>query len=251
MIKGKVIAIVVGLVGAVLLAPVITRNWANIMQSGVAPEERMRQARERATPLLEAKFKAKKLNYPPAEIYLRAFKDERLLELWAAKTTGKPMTLVHAYPVAGQSGKLGPKRREGDRQVPEGFYEIDRFNPASKFWLSLGINYPNKSDRILSDKEKPGGDIFIHGDNRSIGCLAMTDPIIEEIYIAAMDARARGQKRIRVDIFPSRNPGTLTTKIPAMKNLWLSLQACLNQFEATKRPPKFKVATDGSYVVLE
>jgi murein L,D-transpeptidase YafK len=251
MIKGKVIAIVVGLVGAVLLAPMITRNWANIMQSGVAPEERIRQARERATPLLEAKFKAKKLNYPPAEIYLRAFKDERLLELWAAKSAGKPMTLVHAYPVAGQSGKLGPKRREGDRQVPEGFYEIDRFNPASKFWLSLGINYPNASDRILSDKAKPGGDIFIHGDNRSIGCLAMTDPVIEEIYVAALDARKSGQKRIRVDIFPSRNPGNLSTKSSEMKKLWLSLQAGLNQFESAKRPPKFKVATDGGYVVLD
>lgn len=249
--KGRGIAIAAGLVGAVLLTPVILRNWANIMQSGIAPEERIRKARERATPILKAKFKAKNLKYPPAEIYLRAIKSERILELWASNTKGKALILVESYKVAGQSGGLGPKRKEGDRQVPEGFYEIDRFNPASKFWLSLGINYPNASDRILSDKSKPGGDIFIHGDNRSIGCLAMTDPIIEEIYIAAMDARARGQKRIRVDIYPSRNPATLITKTPEMKSLWLSLQAGLNQFEATKRPPKFKVATDGSYVVLD
>lgn len=249
--KGRGIAIAAGLVGALLLTPVILRNWSNIMQSGFAPEERIRQARERATPILKAKFKAKNLKYPPAEIYLRAIKSERILELWASNTKGKALTLVEVYKVAGQSGGLGPKRKEGDRQVPEGFYEIDRFNPASKFWLSLGINYPNASDRILSDKSKPGGDIFIHGDNRSIGCLAMTNPIIEEIYIAALSARNGGQKTIRVDIYPAKDTTLNMPESPDDQALYRSLKQGIDQFSETGRPPKFKVDSAGKYLILD
>lgn len=86
-------------------------------------------------------------------------------------------------------------------QVPEGFYEVDRFNPLSSFHLSLGLNYPNASDRVLSDPVSPGTDIFIHGGNASIGCLALGDDGIEEVYLAAIDSRVRP---IHVQLFPAR-----------------------------------------------
>src|SRR5690606_32704350 len=87
--------------------------------------------------------------------------------------------------------------------VPEGIYHVDRFNPNSKFHLSLGLNYPNASDKVRSDKTAPGSDIFIHGSNVSIGCLAMGNDPIEEIYAIATKAKTSGNK-IRVDIFPFR-----------------------------------------------
>lgn len=130
---------------------------------------------------------------------LRAFKKERQLEVWVGDKTG-PMKMFRTYPVLAASGKLGPKLREGDLQVPEGLYRIDRFNPKSKFHLSLGIDYPNARDRERKEP-KPGGDIFIHGEAVSIGCLAIGNEAIEEVYLLALDTK---KKPIPVHIFPTR-----------------------------------------------
>ena len=94
-------------------------------------------------------------------IYLRAFKDEKKIELWAKNFTDSKYKLIKVYKICRTSGDLGPKREQGDRQIPEGFYHINRFNPYSNFLLSLGLNYPNKSDRILGEKGNLGNDIFI------------------------------------------------------------------------------------------
>ena len=96
-------------------------------------------------------------------IYLRAFKAEKKIELWAKNQADTQYTLIKEYDICKTCGNPGPKREEGDYQIPEGFYHIDRFNPNSKFYLSLGLNYPNKSDRILGVKGSLGSDIFIHG----------------------------------------------------------------------------------------
>ena len=108
---------------------------------------------------------------------------ERELELWARPQKDSRFELIHTYKIEGMSGMPGPKRREGDDQVPEGFYRIDQFNPLSKFHLSMRINYPNASDRVLSDKSQPGSDIYIHGGNLSIGGIAMGDAGIEELSL--------------------------------------------------------------------
>ena len=159
------------------------------------------------------------------------------------------MQRLEEFPIAGMSGNLGPKRKEGDLQVPEGLYYIDRFNPQSRFRLSLGINYPNASDRIRSDKSKPGGDIFIHGDTKSIGCLAMTDEVIDQIYVLALEAKAAGQSQIPVHIFPFK----LTERSLAPRQtspwieFWKELEPAYRQFERTRYVPSFKVGADGSY----
>jgi len=157
--------------------------------------------------------------------------------------------LIEKYTVAGQSGALGPKLREGDGQVPEGFYKIDRFNPLSRFHLSLGLNYPNKRDKIVGDPERPGTDIFIHGNCVSIGCLAMTDPKIEEIYVLASEARKAGQAEIPVHIFPFRFDEPWPPATPELTAFWKTLQPVYERFEKTRFVPGVVVLRNGTYKI--
>ncbi len=154
---------------------------------------RVRTASKEKDEVLRQRFKEKGLAYPPRAILLRAFKQEALLELWAADAEDKPFVLVHEYRICTSSGTLGPKRRFGDEQVPEGFYELDWFNPQSNFFLSLHISYPNASDRILGSHQNPGGDIFLHGNCASIGCIPITDDGITGVagFLDEPEARLR------------------------------------------------------------
>lgn len=210
-----------------------------------------------AKPRVAAILKKAGVGDLPNYIYLRAFKREQVLEVWGASSSAEEMTLVVAYPIAKMSGKLGPKRKEGDRQVPEGIYSIDRFNPKSQFHLSLGLNYPNASDRARSDKEHPGGDIFIHGNRASIGCLAMTDPVIEEIWSFATFARDSGQRDIPVHIFPARlDKKTLEQLIgqdadQEKHKLWKELEPFYTNFEAFHRVPRHTVDSNGAYALVK
>ena len=131
------------------------------------------------------------------------FKQERELELWVLPANGDRFELLRTYEICKLAGMLGPKRKQGDRQVPEGFYAIDLFNPVSAYHLSLRINYPNHRDRLVAKSGKLGGDIFIHGGCKSVGCIAITDDAIEELYWIAVQARGRHQRSIPVHIFPS------------------------------------------------
>lgn len=186
----------------------------------------------------------------PTRLYLRAFKKERELEAWGYLPKVGRYVLVKAYGIAGMSGILGPKRAEGDLQVPEGFYRVNALNPRSRFHLSLRIDYPNASDRILSDRESPGGDIYIHGGRASIGCLAMTDPAIEEIYLLALAAKAKG---IPVHIFPARlgdvSLKRLLLQAPEHGALWRSLKPMYDGFEKDGLLRGFRVLRTGLYRV--
>ena len=147
---------------------------------------------------LQKQFAAKGLKWPARYVYIRSFKYDSQLEVWVKNTQKEPFQLFKTYRVCAMAGTLGPKRMEGDYQVPEGFYYINEFNPRSTYHLSLGLNYPNPSDRILSDAFKPGGDIYIHGSCVTVGCIPVTDPQIEEIYILAAYAKDQGQDFIPV-----------------------------------------------------
>jgi murein L,D-transpeptidase YafK len=177
---------------------------------------------------------------------LRAFKEEGELEVWANGKAGSPVTLVARYGICRASGGLGPKRREGDWQVPEGFYRIAHFNPASRFHLSLLVSYPNESDRLLGDRHKPGGEIMIHGDCRSRGCLAMSDERIEELWLMARAAKPP----ISVHLFPSRDIPALVKRgeQPEHHAFWNELDVGKRLFERTRRAPKVRVDTSGRYL---
>lgn len=214
---------------------------------------RVRAALDEKEASIKRLFAARRFAYPPRGLFLRAFKRESVMELWV-ENAGK-YELLKEYKVCAASGGLGPKRQQGDQQVPEGFYYIDRFNPVSNFHLSLGVNYPNESDRILGSRSNIGGDIFIHGNCVSIGCLAITDEPIKELYLIAVESRSAGQTRIPVHIFPARmnESGMKQLKREAagnqqLLNFWRNLQAGFEAFENTRRPPAVIVDRQGQYV---
>ncbi|MDH3976573.1 MAG: L,D-transpeptidase family protein [Deltaproteobacteria bacterium] len=162
-------------------------------------------------------FAAKGLSYPPKKMALFVMKEERVLELWASDNE-KDFFKVTEYPILASSGKLGPKLKEGDRQVPEGIYKIIGFNPNSAFHISMKLNYPNPFDLTMSRKEgrkNPGSDIFIHGNSVSTGCLAMGDDAIEELFTLSYKT---GKSNIEVIIFPAdprKGPLVPTVASPA------------------------------------
>ena len=150
---------------------------------------------------LKPLFSKQNISYPPKEIALITFKDSKVMELWARDLND--FKLIRTYPVKAASGELGPKLEEGDRQVPEGIYIIEAFNPNSSYHLSMKLNYPNQFDLKWANhegREFPGTNIFIHGKAVSIGCLAMGDKAIEELFVLS---KLVGLKDIRVIISPS------------------------------------------------
>jgi len=163
---------------------------------------RVRAAHARCWPVLVARLQAQGLDPARLEVFFRLLKTSRTLEVWARNQGDATFRPLPGYPLAATSGTLGPKRYVGDGQVPEGFYHLDRFNPASAYHLSLGLDYPNPADILATGPADPGGDIFIHGSNVTIGCLPLTDAGIEEVYLLAVAARAAGQASIAVHIFP-------------------------------------------------
>lgn len=191
-------------------------------------------------------------------IFIRAFKEEKILEVWAKNKEDKAFKKVRTFPICASSGELGPKREEGDYQVPEGFYHINHFNPFSNFYLSMGISYPNESDKKLGTKGKLGGAIYIHGSCCTIGCIPITDDMIKELYIYGVEAKNNGQSQIPCHVFPFRMDGenwdNLEKKFPELSRhveFWKNLQPGYKYFETNKSLPKITVATDGKYVVGE
>ncbi|MFW5951756.1 MAG: L,D-transpeptidase family protein [Gemmatimonadota bacterium] len=164
---------------------------------------RVRVAHERTAARLDSVLAAGEIE-SMAAVFFRVFKRERELELWVREAGAERFTLVETYPVCAVSGELGPKRREGDRQIPEGFYSIDLFNPRSEYHLSMRVDYPNAVDRARGYRPSLGGDIYIHGGCSTVGCVPVTDDRIEELYLLAAGARTAGQRRIPVHIFPTR-----------------------------------------------
>ncbi|AOE50937.1 L,D-transpeptidase family protein [Kangiella sediminilitoris] len=163
------------------------------------------ESRQRMTPY----FKAAGVTYPPKSVSLLAVKDESLLELW--DTSKSDPVFIRKYPIQALSGVAGPKLREGDRQVPEGIYQVEYLNPNSSYHLSMKLNYPNSFDlkhARAEGRDQPGTNIFIHGKAVSIGCLAMGDSVAEELFILASDI---GQHNIEVAIAPS-DPRTNSLK---------------------------------------
>jgi murein L,D-transpeptidase YafK len=215
-------------------------------------EDRVAYARGRHGESIKRHCTETGLNYPPSQIFFRAFKHEGEIEAWGSDK-GEPMKLIKAWPLTAQSGVPGPKRREGDRQIPEGCYEVVVFNPKSNYHLSLGLDYPNAADRVHSDKEKPGFDIYIHGNQVSIGCLAIGDDMIEELYLLALDFRKAQKDPIPVHIFPARMQGSEWENLKAgyseHVNFWGELEPIYRAFEQGHRLPEVKVDSGGTYVI--
>jgi hypothetical protein len=164
-------------------------------------------------------FQAAGLSYPPRKVALLGLKAERMLEVWAS--AGNGWNFIKSYPIKGASGTAGPKLREGDRQVPEGIYRIIGLNPNSSYHLSMKLNYPNAFDLKYAREEgrsQPGTNIFIHGNTGSVGCLAMGDEAIEELFVLAADV---GKDQCKVVIAPHDPRNKPLTKTRANGPPWL------------------------------
>jgi murein L,D-transpeptidase YafK len=215
---------------------------------------RVRVAAKEKDQVMKRKVETKNLVYPPRAILLRAFKKEAQLELWAANSKKEAYTLIETYSICATSGSLGPKRRFGDYQVPEGFYLLDWFNPQSNFFLSMHINYPNAADKILKTNENAGGDIFLHGNCASIGCIPITDDGIKEVYWLAVLARTSGLREIPMEIFPARLSDAGFKALagehrnqPELNAFWGNLKEGFDLFEKTHRLPRIRIREDGRY----
>jgi murein L,D-transpeptidase YafK len=206
---------------------------------------------------LRKQFEAKKLAWPAKYIYIRSFKYDSQMEVWVKNDIKDPFQLFKTYKICALAGTLGPKRMAGDFQVPEGFYYINEFNPKSDYYLSLGINYPNVSDRVLSDSLQPGSGIYIHGSCVTVGCIPITDGQIDELYILAALAKNAGEDFIPVHIFPIRYNvkrsadylNTLEKNDPSLKQFALNLEQVFDYFEKYRQIPVIMVDEKGDYVV--
>ena len=195
------VLVVVGLAARPLLFRVGVAVYQRV-RGRATVEERIEQygpaARQRFLP----HFQKAGVAYPPAELILVGLKHEKRLEVYARSDPRATYRLICSYPVLAAGGELGPKLREGDRQVPEGIYRIESLNPNSLYHLSLRIDYPSAADREQAKRDGRtgvGGDIMIHGRSASVGCLAMGDPASEELFVMAAET---GLDRIRVILSP-------------------------------------------------
>lgn len=199
---------------------------------------RVKQAYKSKWPALQKELAEMKINTETFDIYLRAFKYEKQLEVWVKNKTDQTFKRFKTYAICASSGNLGPKRKEGDGQVPEGFYRIEAFNPVSNYHLSLKVNYPNASD-VKMGKKPLGGDIMIHGNCVTIGCIPIEDDPIEELYVLCVQAKS-GKSHLPVDIFPCRftpeNEKMLRTQHDADKlKFWEGLKEVYESFERNKK----------------
>jgi len=206
---------------------------------------------------LRNQFARAGLQWPVKQLYIRSFKYDSQMEVWVRSSNDSQFKLFKTYRVCAMAGAIGPKRLEGDYQVPEGFYNISEFNPRSSYHLSIGINYPNPSDRVLSDSLKPGGEIYIHGNCVTIGCIPLQNDQIEELYILAAMAKSQGQDFIPVHIFPIRYNNRKSFEYLArttkdnqdLQRFAIRIKEVYDYFEEKKKLPLIFINKKGDYVV--
>ena len=207
--------------------------------TGKTVEDRVAEFGEIVRARLLPRFEAAGVSYPPRQLTFIGIKEERVLDVYAAGADGV-FRFVWSYPVLGASGVLGPKLREGDRQVPEGIYRVPELNPNSDFHLSIRLNYPNEFDLARAAAEgrtEPGSDIMIHGNSRSRGCLAMGDPAAEDLFVLAA---LTGIENITVILTPVdfRNGGA--PELPAGAPPWTPelYERITRELARYPRPPR-------------
>lgn len=217
---------------ALAAAVVLPQAQADVQ---VPSSRRFQEAAARVTPGLEGDLAAVGLSLG-RPVFMRIFKEEKVLEVWLEKD--RRFVLFRTYPICTFSGDLGPKEKQGDGQAPEGFYWVGprQMNPYSQFHLSFDLGYPNAYDRAY---RRTGSALMVHGNCVSIGCYAMTDAGIEEIYTLADAALRGGQPFFRVHAFPFRMSGQNLERHAGSTwlDFWRNLAEGYARFEADGRPP--------------
>ena len=217
---------------------------------------RVREAYSLKEKIVDKTLSGHSISRDSLRIYMRAFKSEKTIELWAKNIRDSAFVLLKEFPICDLSGFEGPKRRYRDLQVPEGFYHISKLNPYSKYYLSMEINYPNASDSIRGVRGHLGNQIYIHGSCISSGCLAITDDKIRELYVYCIEAYNSGQQEIGLTIYPARltdhNFNELISDYKRDKDkvsLWADLKQSYDLFDRTRIQPKIIFLSDGTHKV--
>lgn len=207
-------------------------DWNNAVDHAIA------RYGVRMEPQLISLFAKANVAYPPKEIALLAFKKEQNIQLWA-RNEKQSWQYIHAYPMTAFSGRLGPKLKERDGQIPEGVYRLTTFNPFSSMHLSMMINYPNNFDRLQASKDgrkQLGGNIFIHGKSLSVGCLAVGDKGIDQLFLLVHRV---GLNHVQMIIAPNdlrkAKPATNNFAQPRwLPELYKQIATALSQFPVSK-----------------
>lgn len=227
-------------------------SFDNGFKTSQLSNKRVRAAYDKKWVNLQSQLVAKKIDKDNFELYFRIFKLEKEFEVWVKNKTDLKFTLLKTISICASSGELGPKRKQGDYQVPEGFYEIATFNPNSSYHLAMKINYPNQSDLIKKTATDAGGDIMIHGNCVTIGCIPLENEPIEEVYVLATEAKNR-KLTTPLAIFPCRftekNNQYLSKNFGEEKNkFWETLKKPYAYFEKNNILPKISISKTGDYV---
>jgi murein L,D-transpeptidase YafK len=233
--------------------PLPDTNYTMTVEDLIRMAQQSSEAEYTAVPVFRDVPLKESLNLAHAKagdpVFIRIFKREARLEVWI-KVDGV-YRFLKAYKICAYSGKLGPKRKEGDRQAPEGFYRVNRgsLNPNSKFHLSFNLGYPNAYDRAHG---WTGSYLMVHGNCVSIGCYAMTDAKIEEIYMLVEEALKKGQRFVQVHIYPFRMTEENMAAYSHYRwyDFWQNLKEGYDYFEAEHLPPKITVK-EKRYKIME
>jgi murein L,D-transpeptidase YafK len=230
-------------------------NFDNGFKTSQLANKRVRAAYDKKWINLQTQLAAKKFDKDNFELYFRIFKLEKEFEVWLKNKEDLKYSLFKTIPICASSGELGPKRKQGDYQVPEGFYEIATFNPNSSYHLAMKINYPNQSDQLKKTAADAGGDIMIHGNCVTIGCIPLENEPIEEVYVLATEAKNRKlitQMAIYPCRFNEKNNQLLAKKYSEEKNkFWETLKKSYAHFEKTNSLPKITISKTGDYTFNE
>ena len=241
------------LIWLILMSLNICNSTSQTFLTAQLKSSRVKKAWTNKSSSIKKLLSDKNISTDKLEIFIRAFKTEDKLEVWGKNKSDDKFVLLKTYEVCAKSGLLGPKMKQGDGQVPEGVYNINRFNPTSTYYLSLGLNYPNAADKKRSKAKDLGGDIFIHGKCVTIGCLPLTDEWIEEVYLFAVCAKSAGQKEIAVHIFPFHMTEknlrmAIHTNLGKSQQLfWENLKTVYSYFEENQKVGVWKVDILGKY----
>lgn len=197
-------------------------------------------------------LKAKGVDSANYKVLIRVFKEEKLLEVWLKSKGAEKYVQYGTYDICRSSGELGPKRTEGDYQVPEGFYKVNFFNAFSDYYLGMQINYPNQSDVILG-KKPYGGQIMIHGNCVTIGCIPITDDKIKELYLICLFSKGAGND-VSVDGYPFRltsaNMDKAKNADKKLFDFWSNLKTVYDHFEKHHLVPVIGVDKNGLYKIM-
>jgi murein L,D-transpeptidase YafK len=225
-----------------------SNSFASSIQNKPLTTEKVENILAKVTPKIKKELTDKGFQLG-SSIFIRIFKLPAELEVWINKN--KHYELFKTYPICDFSGYPGPKLHEGDWQSPEGFYSVsaDRMNPQSNYHLSFNIGYPNEYDKLLN---RSGSNIMVHGNCSSMGCFAMNDYRIEEIYTLAHVALTNGQQSFSVHVFPFRMTTDNMEKFQSSPwiEFWKNLKEGFDAFEQTRQVPEIRVAS-GKYVVID